>query len=116
MPNILTPNEKYVCDLLIADPLYCSDEIGADPQAYMQPVAEFLKRGDVTDVEKIRLADQLIYQFFGDIKNAVAQEDERDKSLLAEVFEELEEARRLGMSLGSVDDLVAVHRAIRSAA
>ncbi|WP_104655068.1 hypothetical protein [Ralstonia insidiosa] len=99
MAHILTPNEQYVCDLLIADPLYCSDE-GHDPQAYMQPIAEFLKRDDLSDVEKVRLADQLIRQFLGDIKSAVVAEDERDNQLLAETYAELDLAKRLGMSLG----------------
>lgn len=98
MPHILTPNEQYVCDLLIADPLYCSDE-GHDPQAYMQPIAEFLKRDDISDVEKVRLADQLIRQFLGDIKNAVVTEDERDKTLLAEAETDLHVSYRLGMTL-----------------
>ncbi|CAJ0805119.1 hypothetical protein LMG18090_04737 [Ralstonia mannitolilytica] len=98
MAHILTPNEQYVCDLLIADPLYCSGE-GHDPQDYMQPVAEFLKRNDISDVEKVRLADQLIRQFLGDIKNAVATEDERDRSLLAEAEADLHQSYRLGMTL-----------------
>lgn len=115
MTAILTPNEQYVCGLLIADPLYCSDE-GHDPQEYMQPIAEFLKRDVITDAEKVRLADQLIRQFLGDIKPAVIAEDERDRALLAEAFEELDTSYRMGMSLGSVDDLVATHRALRSAA
>lgn len=99
MPHILTPNEQYICDLLIADPLYCSDEIGADPQEYMQPIAEFLKRDEITDVEKVRLADQLIRQFLGDIKSAVVAEDERDRALLAEAEADLHQSYRLGMAL-----------------
>ena len=54
MPHILTPNEQQVCELLIADPLYCSGE-GHDPQSYMQPIAEFLKRNEMSDAEKVRL-------------------------------------------------------------
>jgi|GEM_PF-4375185 len=96
MPHILTTTEQHICEQLIADPLYCSDEIGADPQEYMQPIAEFLKRGEITDAEKIRLADQLIYRFFGDIKNAVAEQDAAADALIAE-----EESRgRLERSLG----------------
>lgn len=99
MVHILSTNEQYICGLLIADPLYCSDEIGADPQAYMQPVAEFLKRNDISDVEKVRLADQLIRQFLGDIKSAVVAEDERDRALLAEAEADLYQSYRLGMTL-----------------
>lgn len=98
MAHILSPNEQYVCDLLIADPLYCSDE-GHDPQAYMQPIAEFLKRDDISDAEKVRLADQLIRQFLADIKPAVVAEDERDKTLLAEAEADLHLSYRLGMTL-----------------
>lgn len=98
MSHILTPNEQYVCELLIADPLYCSGE-GHDPQDYMQPVAEFLKRDVITDAEKVFLADQLIRQFLSDIKNAVVQEDERDRALLAEAEADLHQSYRLGMTL-----------------
>ena len=95
MSHILTTTEQHVCEQLIADPMYCSDE-GHDPQEYMQPIAEFLKRGEITDAEKVRLADQLIYRFFGDIKNAVAEQDAAADALIAE-----EESRgRLERSLG----------------
>lgn len=98
--HILTSNEQYICDTLITDPLYCSDEISADPQEYMQPIAEFLKRNEITDAEKVRLADQLIYKFFCDIKNKVCEEDKRDESILADAEEELHLSYKLGMSLG----------------
>lgn len=98
--HILTSNEQYICDTLIADPLYCSDEIGADPQVYMRPIAEFLKRNETTDAEKVRLADQLIRQFLSDIKSKVYEEDRRDESILADAEKELNLSFKLGMSLG----------------
>lgn len=100
MTNILTTTEQHVCEQLIADPTYCSGE-GHDPQEYMQPIAEFLKRGEITEAERLRLADQLIYRFFYDIRNAVAEQDAAADALIAEDEARDRLARKLGMGLAA---------------
>ncbi|CBJ38297.1 conserved protein of unknown function [Ralstonia solanacearum CMR15] len=97
MVNAITPFEKMVCDVIVDDPHYCSNE-GHDPHSYMEPVARAMLRGDLNDAAMASLGRELVQQFLRDIRSAVAEEEAHADALIAEEEAGERAARRLGMS------------------
>ncbi|MGA3803726.1 hypothetical protein ACI2T7_03490 [Ralstonia nicotianae] len=100
MAKLATPYELQVCEDILADDSYCNDE-GYDPQPYAAKLAEFVRRDDISDAEKVRTFDALLDQLFRDIKNAAIEKEQAADALIAEDEARDRLARKLGMGLAA---------------
>ncbi|CAJ0701718.1 hypothetical protein LMG19089_02909 [Ralstonia edaphis] len=98
--DILSQDEKRICDLIVNDPTYCSSGQGYDPQPYMALLMQYLRRGDFSPVEMERTLNQLTAQCLRDVNWTLTNEAKEDADAADTLIAEDEARGRMERSLG----------------